>query len=639
MGCSSNEKSAVTTPTSKPVATAKARLITQAREEPRPTPITTPKPTPSPIPSVCLCPCPCATVTPTPAPTITPSPIVTPSPMPTAAIGKVFPINAKAFWSDDYSKGFSLSNYASDVLLPNLAAIDTKTTFNGKQTLYLRLPNGQETVPQLGVWFKDSFGNMIGRRNVWSQRVQRFDRFTTVGDGTTTGNGGVRIPSAASFKEGPFFMNPPNGQGRSGLELTNISEYVLALDSGIDPGHEHDTQARKGGANQEWNDGQFWEIISHQWIDPVDPRTAHLNMWRRPVSSSTWTVVLSTSKTLSSTATGMAWPLIYGYWENRNYNQRRVSEMGKWFAQSQLIDGSVVPDPFSLGSSPAPTVTPTPIVTPSPSITPKPTITPSPVPTVTNRSYAPILSDDFSKYADTQAFLANKSLYTFIMFPNLFSIDPSMPYKGHASLKFSQPGNMADTPELQVTPPVLLKHFWYRLKIRFSPGWTTVGNGTTWNGTKFIPSGASYKIFGYTWSDYYSRGHLLYSNTREYQVAISATTKDTNIKVMNGPIVGGFAASSEWQDGQWYEIIVHYETLPNNKSATQMYLAKDGAVQVKHEETTATMQSGYAMPQVSLFLLGMNFNQVRNPGQNQALWYGEWEIVDGSQYPNPYGLP
>jgi len=37
-------------------------------------------------------------------------------------------------------------------------------------------------------------------------------------------------------------------------------------------------------------------------------------------------------------------------------------------------------------------------------------------------------------------------------------------------------------------------------------------------------------------------------------------------------------------------------------------------------------------------MLGLNFNSPRAVGQNQALWYGQWEVVDGSQYSNPFNL-
>jgi hypothetical protein len=29
---------------------------------------------------------------------------------------------------------------------------------------------------------------------------------------------------------------------------------------------------------------------------------------------------------------------------------------------------------------------------------------------------------------------------------------------------------------------------------------------------------------------------------------------------------------------------------------------------------------------------------VRAPNQTQALWWGEWEVVDGTQHPNPFGV-
>jgi hypothetical protein len=48
------------------------------------------------------------------------------------------------------------------------------------------------------------------------------------------------------------------------------------------------------------------------------------------------------------------------------------------------------------------------------------------------------------------------------------------------------------------------------------------------------------------------------------------------------------------------------------------------------------MNDGSPMPLLSYISVGLNFNQVR--AQSQAVWWGEWEVVDGNQHPNPFGV-
>jgi hypothetical protein len=50
------------------------------------------------------------------------------------------------------------------------------------------------------------------------------------------------------------------------------------------------------------------------------------------------------------------------------------------------------------------------------------------------------------------------------------------------------------------------------------------------------------------------------------------------------------------------------------------------------------MAAGQTVPNVNRIMLGMNFNQVRAANQTQALWSGQWEVVDGSQHAHPFGL-
>ena len=53
-------------------------------------------------------------------------------------------------------------------------------------------------------------------------------------------------------------------------------------------------------------------------------------------------------------------------------------------------------------------------------------------------------------------------------------------------------------------------------------------------------------------------------------------------------------------------------------------------------QNTAT--GGRTIPEIGFAMLGLNFNQTRAPGKSQSLWFGEWQMVDGTRYPAPFGI-
>lgn len=55
-------------------------------------------------------------------------------------------------------------------------------------------------------------------------------------------------------------------------------------------------------------------------------------------------------------------------------------------------------------------------------------------------------------------------------------------------------------------------------------------------------------------------------------------------------------------------------------------------------QTQEKMMNGSPMPPLVNVAVGLNFNQIRAANQTQALWWGEWEVVDGNQHQNPFGV-
>jgi len=249
-----------------------------------------------------------------------------------------------------------------------------------------------------------------------------------------------------------------------------------------------------------------------------------------------------------------------------------------------------------------------------------------------------VTSDDFTKYASTADLLHNitsnaggtgdphTSLYSDGGNASLVELDNTVRYNGHATMKYNQPGGVDLTPQLYAYFSGL-SHIWYRVKVRFSPGFTTTGTLTN--------SANAYKLISWGWSGADGSGRIEITNTSQYELYEN---------VQSGPSLAGGGAylaagtvSTEWTDGGWYDYIVEVDhTQPNG--VIRLWRAKDGQTPVYQGQTQEKMNNGSLMPPITHISVGLNFNQIRAAGQNQALWWGEWEVVDGAQHANPFGV-
>lgn len=283
--------------------------------------------------------------------------------------------------------------------------------------------------------------------------------------------------------------------------------------------------------------------------------------------------------------------------------------------------------------------------TPTPPAPPPVTVDTTPVVTTppTNPISATwVVGDSFTQYKNTSAFLANVSsniggtaspsaaLYNDGVNASQASIDPTVLYNGHQTLKYTQPGGVANTPELWASFSPTIQHLWFRSKIRFSPGFTTTG---------VTPNDANaYKLLGWGWNNYYGSGRVEITNTTQYQLYWTVLAKSNSATVGGGATTGiAGNITTEWTDGGWYDYIIEVD-YSQPTGVVRLWMAKDGQPPVLRSTVSGTMQGGLAMPSLNQVMLGMNFNQTRATGQNQALWYGQWEVIDGSKHTNPYGL-
>jgi len=286
-----------------------------------------------------------------------------------------------------------------------------------------------------------------------------------------------------------------------------------------------------------------------------------------------------------------------------------------------------------------PTAVPPVIVAP-PAASPPPTSIPSP----SVNSAGPglsglaVISDDFTGYPTTADLMAKisslhggtadwRTAFYSDGYGSDVSIDPSVKYNDHSTMKYTQPGGSGGSPWLAVAFPAPLAHIWYRVKVRFSPGFTTTGT--------LVNSANAYKMLSWGWSGHDGSGRLEISNTNQYELYEN---------VQSGPsLVGGGNylqagnISTEWTDGGWYDYIIEVDH-SQSVGVIRLWRSKAGQVPAYIGQTQEKMNDGSPMPQLTGISVGLNFNQVRAPNQNQAIWWGEWEVVDGTQHLNPFGV-
>jgi len=168
---------------------------------------------------------------------------------------------------------------------------------------------------------------------------------------------------------------------------------------------------------------------------------------------------------------------------------------------------------------------------------------------------------------------------------------------------------------------------WLRAVIRFSPGFTTFG---------VTPNCANaYKLLGWSWAGTNGRGGLSFTNTNDYGITWGvATFQGVNLGFTEP--TGFRKATTEWTDGAWYDYVIHYEQTSATTTRTSFYLGRGNAIPQLVYVADGTIDIGNEIPPVHGVMLGLNFNSQRTA--NQALWYGQWEVVDGSQYANPFNL-
>lgn len=269
------------------------------------------------------------------------------------------------------------------------------------------------------------------------------------------------------------------------------------------------------------------------------------------------------------------------------------------------------------------------VVTPTP-----PVVTPPP-----SGAYRTVIADSvaYNSTAELQARITSNIggtgtgnvLYTDGVNGKLAEVDPSVKYRGHNTIKYNMPKG-GSQPELWVRVPDM-KHFWLRAKIRWSPGFTTTGN--------IAGSSNAYKMLGFGFNPggisgmiNDGSGRLEITNTTQYQLYFGTKRRSDNVTLAANDFAVSGNIVNEWTDGKFYDYIIEIN-LSDSVGVGRVWITADGQTPVLRG-TSRTGITTKVWPGVNAINLGMNFNQNRQ--QDEAVWYGQWEVVDGDKYADPF---
>lgn len=258
-------------------------------------------------------------------------------------------------------------------------------------------------------------------------------------------------------------------------------------------------------------------------------------------------------------------------------------------------------------------------------------------------NYTAVVGDDWSSYTSSSDLLTRfgwgqsgaSSLFTVAANVTLVS-DPVF---GQV-VSMRQPKDTSTTGCCGWTPlkfvgfPAPLDKAWFRVMVRFSPGFTPVG--------PYPPAAAnSYKLLFMLWQGYSERAEIEFSNGTQYIIGFSfqgVSCSSTSLPKLGG---GFTSVTNEWNNGQWYEYIMYYEKTGAASARMRFWMRQltmsnvinPGAWLMQGEEVTSCSS---ATPQARAINLGGNKN--KTTPADQYIFWGPFEVVDGTQYPDPFGV-
>lgn len=254
--------------------------------------------------------------------------------------------------------------------------------------------------------------------------------------------------------------------------------------------------------------------------------------------------------------------------------------------------------------------------------------------------YTAVLGDDWVRYADTPALLA--AVRWFAPDESRFRAAEQVaivsdPIFGRVA-RITQPADPDPqtrggfSPQLRRSLPEPLGKVWFRLRVKFSPGWTTSGS--------YPPGWAnSYKLAFLLWQGYSGRAEIEFSNTRQYITGVGVQ----GVRCSEIPLPGSQPfgnVTTEWSGGDWWEFVMYYERIDSHTFRQRWWRRQLTASGSRVDNAFTFRGSEMSCPSAPLvrgIALGANKNKAAPV--TQYIYWGPWEVVDGSAYPNPFHLP
>jgi hypothetical protein len=217
---------------------------------------------------------------------------------------------------------------------------------------------------------------------------------------------------------------------------------------------------------------------------------------------------------------------------------------------------------------------------------------------------------------------------------DLISLDSTVLYNGHRTWK----RRIVRDPSGEATPfygmlgyyfdnivddltTTTLTDMWVRRKLLFQSPFSTVGVGGPGANALKVGPHIHEQVSG-------SRAGCSISNTDLFALECYwGTPTEVNI--------GYHVGSTAFMDDNWYDQIYHIGVGDAGKVRQTMWMNIDGLTPVLRGDEQAVAVAPI-IDSVDIF--GQNMNQNMNVGEEQVYWIAEIEIVDGSVYPNPFGL-
>lgn len=279
------------------------------------------------------------------------------------------------------------------------------------------------------------------------------------------------------------------------------------------------------------------------------------------------------------------------------------------------------------GSAPSTPTTPTPTVPATPS-TPTTPSTPSTGGSTSTSTTGRLFKLNAAAKTVREAFGTDAQRE--YIFEDLFSMVDG-------GVKYLQPGGVPNTPQASIYLPRAVSNMWFHWRFLFSKGWSTVGTGKTMgDGGKLVSSAAAYKLAGYGWSKGDGRGTIEITNTSQYTHNTGIIARNSGDPYMPAVDANGPSVTREWDGVTAYDYFLH--VVPKNTTTVSTWYHGPAGGQIdKHSVITGTMKIGI-VPTINRVLLGINFNQFRNAGQEQYLILQDASVYDGDLAPNPHGL-